>query len=156
MGTNEIYNAIPVSDRLTTAGQPTEAQLRDASAEGFTAVINLVGHYTSNPLPNEAELADELGLTYVLIPVDWGNPTAADFAAFETAMTQLAGEKVLIHCAANYRVTAFYSLYAQKYLGWTAEQAEAFRQPIWAGSDYPIWEAFIARQRAELGRATDH
>jgi protein tyrosine phosphatase (PTP) superfamily phosphohydrolase (DUF442 family) len=153
MSTREIYNAIQVSDRLTTAGQPTEAQLRDAAAEGFTAVINLVGHYTSNPLPGEAELIGELGLTYVLIPVDWGAPTDADFDAFDEAMNRLAGGKLLIHCAANYRVTAFYSLYAQKHLGWTAEQAEAFRQPIWAGSDYPVWESFIARKQAEIRSA---
>jgi protein tyrosine phosphatase (PTP) superfamily phosphohydrolase (DUF442 family) len=150
MSSEEIYNAIRVSDRLTTAGMPTEQQLRDVAAEGFTTVINLVGHYTSNPLPGEAELLAELGLDYVLIPVDWSQPTDADFAAFEEAMSRLEGEKVLVHCAANYRVTAFYSLFAQKHLGWTTEQAEGFRAQIWQGSDYPVWEAFISRTRAGL------
>ena len=71
------------------------------------------------------------------------------FAAFEQAMGATAGHKTLIHCAANFRVTAFYALYAHKHLGWTAGQAEAFRARIWAGSDYPVWEAFVARKLAE-------
>jgi uncharacterized protein (TIGR01244 family) len=148
MSTTDIYNYLKISERLVTGGQPTADQLRDAAAEGFTAVINL---YPSNPphsLDGEGELVESLGMAYVHIPVDWSNPTDADFAAFESAMNRLAGEKVLIHCAANFRVTAFYGLYARKHLGWPDEQAEAFRAQIWAGSDYPIWEAFIARHSA--------
>ena len=148
MSTGDIYNYLEVSERLITGGQPTADQLRDAAAEGFTAVINLA---TTNPpysLDGEGELVESLGMTYDHIPVDWGNPTDADFAAFEAAMNRLAGEKLLIHCAANYRVTAFYSLYAHKHLGWTDQQAESFRAQIWTGSDYPIWEAFIAKHTA--------
>lgn len=148
MTTGEIYNHIKVNDRLITGGQPTAEQLRDAAAEGFTAVINL---YPENPpysLDGEGELVRLLGMDYVHIPVEWGNPTDADLAAFEVAMKRLAGEKVLVHCAANFRVTAFYSLYARRHLGWTDKQAEVFRAQIWAGSDYPIWEAFIARHTA--------
>jgi hypothetical protein len=37
-----------------------------------------------------------------------------------------------------------------KHLGWSAEQAEAFRAPIWAGSDYPVWEAFISEMKQRL------
>lgn len=150
MSTQEIYNYIKVDDRLITGGQPTEAQLRDAAAEGFTAVINLA---TANPgysLENEDGIIESLGMKYAHIPVEWGNPTGADFDAFAQAMNSLAGERILIHCAANFRVTAFYSLYAQKHLGWSGEEADAFRARIWAGSDYPIWETFIAARKSEL------
>jgi hypothetical protein len=68
-------------------------------------------------------------------------------------MAQIPAGKTLIHCAANFRVTAFYSLYAQKHLGWSAAQAEAFRAAIWSGSHEPIWEQFIARIKAEIERA---
>ena len=73
-----------------------------------------------------------------------------DLDEADTTFDETAGERTLIHCAANFRVTAFYSLYAQKHLGWSEGQAEALRARIWAGSDYPVWEAFIARQRAAL------
>jgi hypothetical protein len=54
---------------------------------------------------------------------------------------------------ANFRVTAFYGLYAQRHLGWSEAQAEALRAPIWNGSDYPVWEAFIRRKRDEAADA---
>ena len=66
-------------------------------------------------------------------------------------MNETAGDRTLIHCAANFRVTAFYTLYARKHLGWSEAQAAALRDRIWAGSDYPVWEAFIARKAAESG-----
>ena len=135
--------------QISTAGQPTEDQLRDAAAEGFTTIINLAPVNPPYTPANEAGLARELGLNYIYIPVAWNNPTDADFAAFERAMSETAGDKTLIHCAANFRVTAFYTLYAQKHLGWSEAQAAALRDRIWAGSDYPVWEAFIARKAAE-------
>lgn len=150
MSTRDIYNYLQVNDRLVTGGQPAADQLRAAAAEGFTAVVNLAVVQPDAPLADEGTLVRSLGMEYAHIPVDWNNPTDADFAAFEETMARLAAGKVLLHCAANFRVTAFYSLYAQKHLGWSEAAAEAFRSRIWQGSDYPVWEAFIARQRAEI------
>ena len=150
MSTEEIFNYLKIDDRISTAGQPTEDQLRDAAAEGFTAIINLAPVNPPYTPADEAGLARQLGLIYIYIPVAWNNPTDADFAAFEQAMSATAGQPTLIHCAANFRVTAFYTLYAQKHLGLSAAQADALRDRIWAGSDYPVWEAFIARKRAEM------
>jgi len=151
MSTEEIFNYVKVDDQVSTAGQPTEEQLRDAAAEGFTTIINLAPVNPPYTPADEAGLARQLGLEYVYIPVAWNNPTDADFVAFERAMAATAGGKTLIHCAANFRVTAFYTLYAMKHLGWSAAEADALRARIWAGSDYPVWEAFIARKAAESG-----
>jgi protein tyrosine phosphatase (PTP) superfamily phosphohydrolase (DUF442 family) len=159
MSTAEIYNYIQVNDHLITGGQPTEDQLRSAAAEGFTAVINLATLEPGHSLEDEAGLVRSLGMAYYPIPVDWNHPKASDFEAFVGVMDQiLAGEmpgkitpkteKVLLHCAANFRVTAFYSLYAQKRLGWSEAQAEAFRAQIWQDSHYPAWEQFIAQIKA--------
>jgi protein tyrosine phosphatase (PTP) superfamily phosphohydrolase (DUF442 family) len=150
MSTADIYNAIKVDDHTLTAGQPTEEQLRAAAAEGFNTVINLAVIHPQTPLADEAGLVRSLGLTYHHIPVNWEQPLPTDFAAFEQVMRGLPLGKTLIHCAANFRVSAFYSLYAQKHLGWTAAQGDAFRAQIWEGSDYPIWQAFIADIRAQI------
>jgi len=150
MSTEEIYNYIKVSDYIVTGGQPTADQLRSAAAEGFTAVINLAtidAHYS---LEDEAGLVRSLGMAYYPIPVDWENPKESDFDTFERTMNQLPAGKTLIHCAANFRVTAFYALYAQKNLGWSEAQAEAFRAAIWKGSHYPVWEQFIAQMKAKI------
>jgi uncharacterized protein (TIGR01244 family) len=145
MSTQDIYNYLKVNDRLITAGQPTAEQLKAAADEGFTAIINLVPGENQSALANEGSIVQALGLKYHHIPVDWAAPHDSDFAAFEQAMQSSADDKTLIHCAANFRVTAFYSLYALKHLGWTQAQAAEFRNTIWHGSDYPVWESFIER-----------
>ena len=150
MSTQEIYNYRKVNDRLITGGQPQEEQLRAAAEEGYTTVINLATHNPPYSLPDEGGLVQSLGIVYHHIPVEWNNPLESDFEKFEQVMQTLpAEEKTLIHCAANFRVTAFYALYALKHLGWSEEQADEFRASIWQGSDYPIWEEFIARMRAK-------
>ena len=150
MSTADIYNYRKVNDRISTGGQPTEEQLRSAAAEGFTTVINLAPTSPDRSLKDEAGLVRSLGMTYHHIPVDWENPQERDFTAFEAALQASSADKTLIHCAANFRVSAFYSLYAMKHLGWTETQADEFRAPIWAGSHYPIWEKFIAQMKHEM------
>jgi protein tyrosine phosphatase (PTP) superfamily phosphohydrolase (DUF442 family) len=142
-----------VNEHLITCGQPTEEQLKAAAAEGFKVVINLATISPRYSLPDEEGLVRSLGMTYHHIPVDWENPKAGDFDAFEYLLESLPEEKTLIHCAANYRVTAFYSLFAMKHLGWSSAEAQAFRASIWEGSDYPVWEQFISRMRASLSEA---
>jgi hypothetical protein len=83
----------------------------------------------------------------------FANPTEDDFAAFEQVMAELPPDsRTLVHCAANFRVSAFYGLYAVKHLGWSVEQAETFRAPIWDAGDYPVWEAFISQMLASIQR----
>ena len=55
-----------------------------------------------------------------------------------------AGRKLMLHCAANYRVSAFYSIYAVRNLGWTHQQAYEFMGDIWDLDEYPVWKSFVA------------
>ena len=152
MSATDIYNYRRVTDRVSTGGQPTPAQLRSAAAEGFTAVVNLSTGDAHFSLDAEAGLVRSLGMTYHHIPVAWENPQESDFAAFEAVMQASPADKLLIHCAANFRVTAFYSLYAMKHLGWTEAQADEFRASIWEGGDYPTWEKFIGEMKRNVRR----
>ena len=150
MSTQDIYNYRRVNDQLITGGQPNAEQIQSAADEGVRTVINLATLDRPSSLPNdpghldEAELVRSLGMTYYHIPVEWENPTASDFESFEKIFQQVSGEKTLLHCAANFRATAFYSLYALKHLGWSEAQAAEFRASIWQGHTYPIWAKFIA------------
>ena len=152
MSTADIYNSIQVNDMLITGGQPTAEQLEAAADEGVVTVINLATYSPGHSLEDEAGIVRSHGMAYYAIPVDWGNPKESDFAAFEDLMQKLPPGKTLIHCAANYRVTAFYSLYAQKHLGWSDAQAEQFRMQIWSDSNVPVWEELIARIKAQLSK----
>ncbi len=150
MGTEDIYHYLKVNDNLVTAGQPTEPQLRSVADEQFTAVINLATIDPRYSLEDEAGLIKGLGMAYFHIPVVWEAPQEQDFLDFDEVMRKLKGQKILVHCAANFRVTAFYSLYAMKHLAWSASQAESFRSQIWQGSNYPIWDAFIQRMAEKI------
>jgi uncharacterized protein (TIGR01244 family) len=150
MSTSDIYNYVKVDDRVVTSGQPTASQLKAAAAEGFQAVINLVPPDSQNALPQEAEKVEAAGMAYHHIPVSWQNPQESDFEKFTATMKQVSGQKALIHCAANYRATAFYSLYALQELKWTAEQADQLMRHFWKPGEYPVWDKFIQRLRENI------
>jgi hypothetical protein len=63
-------------------------------------------------------------------------------------MDGVRDKKVFIHCAANYRVSAFVALYGQARLGWSASQADAHIRRVWQPND--TWEKFIEEVRARL------
>ena len=69
-------------------------------------------------------------------------PTEENLLAFFAAMDAHKGEKTLVHCAANYRVTAFVGLYRVMRLGWSPEQAFETMRSVWEGDD--VWKPFIA------------
>jgi protein tyrosine phosphatase (PTP) superfamily phosphohydrolase (DUF442 family) len=138
MSSNQIFNAIQIDDQILTAGQPSEDQLQDLSSEGYKVVINLATIDPRYSLNDEEKSCNNLGMTYVHIPVEWTAPKVDDYQEFKNAMGKSTQQKTLIHCAANYRVTAFYSIYAKQTLGWTDEQAKALRAQIWESN--PDWK----------------
>jgi len=143
MSTTDIYNYHKVDDTVATSGQPTIPQLESVAEEGVVTIINLGLLGQSYSLEHEAGLVSSLGMDYYHIPVDWDNPTEENFTDFEKLINRLPAGKMLIHCAANYRASAFYALYALRNLDWSEARAEALMSPIWKGSHYPVWEDFI-------------
>src|SRR5688500_1401351 len=113
MSLQDIRNFIGVSDTLITAGQPTEAQLQHLALEGWEVDINLGLLGQPYSLTDEAELAETLGFQYHHIPVDFQAPTLANLKDFFAVMASHQGEKIFVHCAANYRVASFIALYGQ-------------------------------------------
>lgn len=145
-----IRNYVQVDGQYATAGQPNEAQLKAVADAGFKSVVNLAILDPRYSLEDEAASAKALGMTYYHVPVAWDNPTQADFDAFERAMQAAGDTKTLVHCAANFRATAFYALYAMKHLGWSESRAEEFRAKVWKGSNQPVWEQFIRDTNARI------
>lgn len=62
-------------------------------------------------------------------------------------MTKNDGKKLHIHCAANYRASAFYAIYAYNNKGWS-KKLNAFIDEIWEISDYPVWVDFVSQKIA--------
>jgi protein tyrosine phosphatase (PTP) superfamily phosphohydrolase (DUF442 family) len=149
VSTEDIQNYYKVDERIITGGQPTEGQIRSAAEDGYQVVVNLATIDRRYSLDDEAGLAQSLGLAYHHIPVEWGAPTEADFDAFAAVMQQNQDKRVLVHCAANYRASAFYALYAMQNLGWSETQADALTASLWK-RQYPVWDAFIQNMKTRI------
>jgi protein tyrosine phosphatase (PTP) superfamily phosphohydrolase (DUF442 family) len=119
----DIYNFRTIEDTLSTSGQPTEAQLRAAAAEGYQVMV------------------------YVHIPVQFDAPREDDLLAFFQAMEMHKEKKVHIHCAANMRVTAFLGLYHA--IKQRKEEIEAFEpmRSVWEPNE--VWSSFISNMIAK-------
>lgn len=150
-----IINHIAITGRLGTAGQPTEAQFRKLCGDGLEVVINLAPDGLETSLPDESALLAVLGVDYHHIPVPWNAPDLAQYHRFQKAMASAAGKRTLVHCQANYRVTAFVAPYAEAHLGWTRAQADALVAKIWTSRpDFAMgddWRQFIAQARQAEG-----
>jgi hypothetical protein len=58
-------------------------------------------------------------------------------------MDENKDKRILVHCQANFRATAFMALYRILRQGWNAEDAMAGMHKIWDAEEYPIWKMFI-------------
>ena len=138
-----MYNFLTLSEDLFTGGMPTLDQLEDAARQGVQVVINLAPHDVIDALRDEEKLVTSLGMRYINIPVLWNTPTRDGLNRFMDVMDENTGKKILVHCQANFRATAFMALYRILRLGWNAEDAMKGMDMIWDVEDYPIWKMFI-------------
>jgi protein tyrosine phosphatase (PTP) superfamily phosphohydrolase (DUF442 family) len=146
-----IFNFSALSATLITSGQPTEQQLATAKEAGYQTVVNLAMGSAHNALADERATVESLGMRYVHIPVEFDRPTQEDFDRFCDLMKENGDRPLLVHCAANFRVSAFMYSYRQIYLGWGADDAISDLHKIWTPN--AVWQQFINEVLHE--RATD-
>ena len=108
---SNILNYIKINELISTSGQPTPEQFKQIAQEGFEVVINLALHNASNAIENEDIVVTDLNMAYFHIPVNFENPKASDLKLFVNTLQALGANKVWVHCALNYRVSAFMYVY---------------------------------------------
>lgn len=150
----DLPNASVVSEKLTTGGQPTMADLERLKAEGFTTVINLrgEGEVTKRDDPedakrfnfDEAAAASSLGLTYVHLPISSKDGLTAENAKLLDDALKAAPGPVLLHCGSGNRAGALMALRAFHVEGKGAEEALAIGKTAGLTS-------LESKVRAELG-----
>lgn len=144
------YNFRRMTERLTTSGIVRPDGLKALRVQGYEVVVNLLPDTSEYAIPNERDIVEAQGVEYIYIPVDFKQPTSADFLRFSEALDRAQEKKVHVHCAANYRVSAFYSLYLVSRGLWGGEQAMEFIRGIWQPDEHPGWSDFIDRVLAEV------
>ena len=146
----DVRNFREVDGRLATCGQPTEEQLAAARVAGVEVVVNLALHDDPRySLADERGSVEALGMTYVHVPVRFDAPTEADLFSFFEAMSSNEERHLLVHCAANYRVTAFLGLYRRLRLGWSRDEAFQLMDTVWMPN--AVWTEFIETMLAKHG-----
>lgn len=153
MSIEDSLNFRRIDERTTTSGTVALDALNELKANGYEVVVNLMPDDSPYAVAGEADVVAGQGLGYHYIPVDFAAPSHSDFEAFAAALEANQGKVVHIHCAANYRVSAFWSLWALRTGRWTEAEADQFLEGIWGTdhSEYPVWWAFMAEERARLG-----
>lgn len=150
MAISNSYNFQQVNERLTTSGVVGANRLKGLAAEGYELVINLLPDSSEHAVIDEQAIVEGQGVAYVAIPVEWEQPTLADYQQFAEIMDAAASKKVHVHCAANYRVSGFYALYAVAKGDWSAQQADDFVQRLWNPALFPQWVALMEQVKAAV------
>lgn len=141
MNDHGILNFVQSTEHIATAGQPTEAQLEALAEEGCEAVINLAMPFSDDALANEGSIVTFAEMAYFHIPVPFEAPQLSHLRLFLKLMEGLEGYRVLVHCAKNYRVSAFMYHYLRIAHGCLPAEA---RSPIFdQWQPDPVWQAFI-------------
>ena len=148
MGIEDSFNFRRVSDTVTTSGLVGANELAGLKGTGYDLLVNLLPDDSEYAVEGEAAIVGNQGIDYVHIPVDFDAPTPEQFDEFAEAMDAHAGQTIHVHCAANYRVSAFYGLYAVRTGAWTVEEADQHLLILWTPDE--VWEAFIASERARI------
>lgn len=130
-----------IDGRLTTSGQPNEAQLAELAELGVSHIVNLGLHSHEKALPDEAAAVGALGMRYIHIPVDFDDPTEADLDRFRQVMRDLQKETIHIHCIANLRVSAFLYRYRRDDLAMPEVEARTDLDALWRPGG--VWADFI-------------
>jgi protein tyrosine phosphatase (PTP) superfamily phosphohydrolase (DUF442 family) len=99
---------------------------------GVKLVVNLAMHDSDFALPDEKATVESLGMDFVHIPVPFSSPTVEHFLRFESELLAARGQRVLVHCALNWRASAFVALFAERHLGWSRRQADGLSSTFWS------------------------
>jgi uncharacterized protein (TIGR01244 family) len=139
------------NQQVITAGLPTEPQFAQLAQAGIKTVINLIPNDNPHALQNEQQIVTQLGMNYHNISVDWQQPTQENLQQFFSLMEQNGDAPVLVHCAANYRASAFYYLYQtrQNKAPTMAEALTPWGDLQQSFAEYPQWKKLIEDVQAQ-------
>jgi uncharacterized protein (TIGR01244 family) len=145
MGIEASYNFRRVNDRVTTSGLVAADDLARLREAGYDLLVNLLPDSSEHAVEGEASIVGDQGVGYVHIPVDFAAPTPEQFDEFASVMDAHADASIHVHCAANYRVSVFYALYAVRKGWWSTEQADQHVLGLWTPD--PVWRDFTTSVR---------
>ena len=125
MADSKIIKLKQVSDSLWRGGQPDREGMFELADLGISTIISLRWH--TETIQFEKDLADELGLNYIGIPLSYVVlPTRSEIDRFLEATTNAAHGKVFVHCKHGVdRTGMMVAIWRMHQQGWSADRAYA-------------------------------
>jgi len=148
MSNREITNYIQVSERIASSGQPVDDYFKYIASAGYEAVINLAMPNSENAIPEEGNIVTALQMLYIHIPVPFEAPDKMHLQDFINVMRAFTDKKVWVHCALNYRVSAFLYQYERLVNKCNAEDARKVMLPSWEPDK--VWQQFMKIEANEI------
>jgi len=148
MGTKEIYNYVQLTNKIATSGQPLESEFTLIAQSRYKVVINIAMHNSDDAIANEGHIVTALGMSYFHIPVPFEAPTIEHLKLFFKVMECFKGEKVWVHCAANYRVSVFMYQYLKQLYGFSSKEAKSLIFDFWNPNE--VWEGIMGLSKEEI------
>ena len=108
-----IKNALNVTPNIASSGQPTIDEFEQIAEQGVQVIINLAMPDSTSAIENEGSIVTSLGMTYIHIPVPFDAPSQTHLEQFLNIMKAFSAHKIWVHCAMNYRASAFLYLYCR-------------------------------------------
>lgn len=146
----QIKNFFQATENIGTAGQPSSDQFKDIANAGYTVVINLAMHDSTNAIPTEGGLVSALGMTYIHMPVPFDAPSITHVKKFSDVMEIFEDQKIFVHCALNWRVSAFMHRYLTLVKGYASEQATSTILVDWSPKMDDQWKAIMALELRDI------
>ncbi|MFW7378905.1 MAG: beta-lactamase hydrolase domain-containing protein [Oligoflexus sp.] len=151
-----------IDNDFSNAGQPSESELEQLKKEGFRSVVNLRTSEETKLSPydspeQEGEKLQELGMSYLHIPVDTDNLQFAELDQFIRELEHLPNP-VLGHCKSGARSAAFYLAYLAHKNNWDLSQTLlcAEEHGISLGERYQEFlSAYFARKHTSTSTSTN-
>jgi protein tyrosine phosphatase (PTP) superfamily phosphohydrolase (DUF442 family) len=137
----EIDHYRQYSASFSSSGQPSAEQLEALSGAGFKRVIYLAFTDNKSAIESEDRVVKSLGMDYLHIPVDFGQPTIEDFETFAAVLNRDKNIRTLLHCQVNLRASTFSFLYRVIYAGVPMAVAKSDLDAIWQPDG--VWYRFI-------------
>ncbi|MBQ13698.1 MAG: phosphatase [Gammaproteobacteria bacterium] len=148
----EVLNFRQYNENFASSGQPTVDQFQTIKDNGFERIV-YIAFTNGNAVPDEDQIVKGLGMEYMQVPVDFGNPLPSDFYAFADSVQRDTGKKTLLHCAVNARATAFSFLYRVIYDDVAVIDAKADMNTVWQPN--AVWRDFIFEVLAQNGKSPE-
>jgi len=124
-----------------TSALPAEEDFSVMAEQGYDMVISMCQPIDSVTLEDEDGLVSAAGMRYIHLPVTYAEPKLDEYELLRDLLRTLQEHKVWLHCARNYRVSAFMYIFHVVEMTKAPEEARAILHRVWEPN--ATWQALI-------------